>query len=360
MQSSKNKSDFILFLLLLGFLLIQSPFGAPIEAFGETYNYPCDESFFQKGEGLFSFKKSDGVDLKARMFFPDDWSEDDKRPAILIFFGGGWSGRCGMQLKWFWEYYSSEGFVVMIPDYRLGGPIENLAIPDGKAAVRWMRSHADSLGVDSDKIITMGSSAGGHQAAAMGTVKGYEHESEDLDISSIPNAMVPMWPVLDLTRHFGNMTNNAQKTSPSHTIDDDTPPILILSGERDQYNSGHDSYMNNAKKFDCDATRKIFPGKGHDFGLRPESNFAEGHAGEDSVISWSMSFFERLELLPSQAVETIPPGNTRFNSSSNGPVVHFNTRHPTAVYFRTSRYRVDIRGRRHQLRMCDRPFIETK
>ena len=39
------------------------------------------------------FRKTPEGDLSLWIHLPDDWSSDDRRPAIIFFFGGGWTNR---------------------------------------------------------------------------------------------------------------------------------------------------------------------------------------------------------------------------------------------------------------------------
>ncbi|MEO1994912.1 MAG: alpha/beta hydrolase [Planctomycetaceae bacterium] len=72
-------------------------------------------------------------------------------------------------------------------------------VKDGKSAVRWIRQHAAELGVDPDRIVAAGGSAGGHVAAYTGVIQGHEEEGEDANISSLPDAMILYNPVIDTT-----------------------------------------------------------------------------------------------------------------------------------------------------------------
>jgi acetyl esterase/lipase len=165
--------------------------------------------------------------------------------------------------------------------------------------VRWVREHADSLGIDPDKIITLGSSAGGHLAAAVASVREFENEGENTEVSSMPNAVVACWPVLDITIHFTNLTAvEPERVSPSHTLHDSMPPTLIMSGSEDPYNAGNDSFTANAASFSFDSEYLTYPGAGHDFGLRSADGIDQPTAGEDSVKSWTMAFLEEHNLLP--------------------------------------------------------------
>ena len=189
------------------FLLSSIALSQQISDFGATFSYPCDNSYFDKGDSIFTFRKAGATPLRMRKITPAGWSKNKRLPVIVMFFGGGWTGDCAPEFTWFKKYFIDQGFVVLIAEYILGSPIEQKAIPDSKAAIRWVRQNADTLGVDPQKIISFGSSAGGHLAAAVGTVKGYELSGENLSVSSRPNCIISLWPVMDLTKSFSNMTS---------------------------------------------------------------------------------------------------------------------------------------------------------
>ena len=70
-------------------------------------------------------------------------------------------------------------------------------VKDARAAMRYVRSHAPELGIDPDKIVFNGATAGGHLAAATAMFDGVDHADDDLTLSCRPDAMVLFSPVID-------------------------------------------------------------------------------------------------------------------------------------------------------------------
>lgn len=282
-----------------------------ITDFNATFSYLCDDNYFNKGDSLLTFRTVGTTPLRMRRVRPAGWDKSKRLPAIIMIFGGGWSGNCAGEFKWLKNYFVAQGFVVFISEYRLGAPIEQKAIPDSKAAIRWVRANADTLGVDPKKIIAMGSSAGGHLAAAAGSVKGYELSGENLAVSSRPDVIISLWPVMDLTKAFGNMTSVDPKlVSPAWTLSDTVPPTLVMMGSNDPYLSGVRQYNTNAAAYKFVHQYKEFPNAGHDFGFRPVGATDRGNAGEDSTISWSMAFLRERAMLPTQPTSIGRAGKT--------------------------------------------------
>ena len=124
-----------------------------------------------------------------------------KLPAIVFFFGGGWTSGTVTQFVKHSEHLAARGMVAIVADYRVKSrhgvtPIE--CVMDAKSALRWVRGHANEFGIDANRIAAGGGSAGGHLAAATALVKGFEEKSEDLKVSSRPNALALFNPALDL------------------------------------------------------------------------------------------------------------------------------------------------------------------
>src|SRR3990172_10086247 len=87
------------------------------------------------------------------------------RPAIVIVHGGG--GAAGSKTDAVYQGllldYARQGYVTTSVEYRLTreAPFPT-GVADVKCAVKWVRAHAQELGVDPDRIGAYGHSAGAH------------------------------------------------------------------------------------------------------------------------------------------------------------------------------------------------------
>jgi acetyl esterase/lipase/predicted enzyme related to lactoylglutathione lyase len=155
-------------------------------------------------------------------------------PAIVYFTGGGWvAGDVYGQIPnpaWFRDH----GIIGIEADYRVKSrhgttPIE--CIQDAKSAIRFVREHAKELGIDPNKIIAAGGSAGGHLAACT-FLDGGDTPGEDLSISSKPNAIVMHNPVLG--EGFGKEFFDAHpEFSPILHVKKGCPPTILSNGTKD-------------------------------------------------------------------------------------------------------------------------------
>ena len=186
------------------------------------------------------YKTVDSVALKLDIFQPEGYAVTDQRPTIIFFFGGGWSSGTPKQFYEQAQALADKGMLAISADYRVAKRNKTTpfdAVTDAKSAVRWVRQHAGELGVDPDRIVTSGGSAGGHVAACTGVIEGFEAQGEDVLISSVPNAMILFNPVLDTTeKGYGlKKVTEARKTeiSPCHHVHSGIVPTIIFHGTAD-------------------------------------------------------------------------------------------------------------------------------
>ena len=180
------------------------------------------------------YKHASGDDLWIYRFDPPgEYADKKNRPAVVFFFGGGWNSGTPTQFVPHCQYLAARGVVSFVADYRVKSrqkTAPNACVADGKSAVRWIRKNAARLGIDPNKIIAGGGSAGGHVAAATGICDGFDEETGDeLAVSSKPNGLLLFNPVYDNgpENGFGHsrITKWFPAISPAHNISEDDPPL---------------------------------------------------------------------------------------------------------------------------------------
>ncbi|MHC4443894.1 MAG: alpha/beta hydrolase fold domain-containing protein [Planctomycetota bacterium] len=232
----------------------------------------------------FIYKKTPQEELKIYLDFPEDWKASDRRPAIVFFGGGAWSKQTPDQFVSQAGYLASRGMVTARAAYRVmrkhkTTPFE--CVEDAKSAVRWIRKNAEKFGIDPDRIVASGGSAGGHMAACTALVDEFDAKDEELAVSSKPNALVLFNPVLDLEPMVGmnrpkarNRFPNPQdalKISPYHHLAKGVPPTLILFGSNDRLGQPAPAYIKKSKELGNRAELYIEEGQKHGFFNRSPS-----------------------------------------------------------------------------------------
>jgi acetyl esterase/lipase len=143
-------------------------------------------------------------------------------------------------------------------------------VEDAKSAMRWVRSHANELGIDPSKIIAAGGSAGGHLAACTATVRGFDAEGEATAISCRPVALVLFNPVVDLTsadlvQRFDGNKQRAEQLSPGLHLTKETPPALLMYGSEDKFLAQAKQYVARCQELGVRAELDIADKQGHAF-----------------------------------------------------------------------------------------------
>jgi acetyl esterase len=218
------------------------------------------------------YKTIDTTALQMQIYYPPDFREGEQRTAIVFFFGGGWRNGSVKQFEPHCQHLANNGIVAMTADYRVKSrqnttPFD--AIADAKSAMRWIRAHAKELGIDPDKVVAAGGSAGGHLAACTATLSEYNDPGDDLSVSAIPNAMILFNPVADATElsdHFGSV-ENAKKGSPLHHLHADLPPAIIFHGTKDTtvVPASVTAFQDKMLEFGNECELILFGGAGHGF-----------------------------------------------------------------------------------------------
>ncbi len=199
-----------------------------------------------------TYKSVDGLDLEMFLYFPEKTSPGTLHPGILFMHGGGWTTGSPNAHAHHCIHLARYGMVAATIRYRLipdpsrrqtrwhtaATPADCLA--DAKSAMRFFRANAAAYSMDPQKIAAGGGSAGGHLAAALATIEGYDDPADDRAVSCKPQALVLLYPAMNLGDGWingGRLCREAgidpEAFSPGRLVDESTPPTLIAVGGDD-------------------------------------------------------------------------------------------------------------------------------
>lgn len=187
------------------------------------------------------YKRIDDRELELHLFLPEGWKATDRRVCFHIIHGGGWMGMDPSRMYSFAaDFAERHGMVGISVQYRLAKADRSVTVfdcvKDARSSVRYVRSHADEFGVDPDKMIVSGASAGGHLAASTALFDEVNEEGDDLAVSTVPSALVLIFPVIDTSEEGYGQTrigDRWKELSPLHRVRSGLPPTITFHGTGD-------------------------------------------------------------------------------------------------------------------------------
>jgi acetyl esterase/lipase len=225
-----------------------------------------------KGGEKHIYKKVGEVELPLYVYEPAGHKAEANAPAIVFFFGGGWKSGTPTQFEHHCKDLAKRGMVAITVEYRVSSrhPVKvEDCVEDAKSAMRWVRAHAAELGVDPDRIASGGGSAGGHLAACTALIDDLNAESDDLEVSAKPNAMVLFNPAMGWADREEPETNRTKgplkKVMPLTYASEKQPPCIMFFGTADGLLKGAEAFLDESKKAGNDCKIVTYEGQGHGF-----------------------------------------------------------------------------------------------
>jgi len=179
-------------------------------------------------------------------------------PLIVWVHGGAWRG--GSKSDMSLGHLMVQGFPVASVDYRLSPEAQFPAqAHDIKAAIRFLRSKGSELGVNADRIVISGASAGGHLAQLIGVSNGNKELEGSLGVTGVSSdvqAIVSFFGMSDFMTILEQSTDHgrsvrvpalqlllggqptekpdlAKLASPVFHVNAKSPPLLLIHGDED-------------------------------------------------------------------------------------------------------------------------------
>lgn len=237
------------------------------------------------------FKVRDGVEM--HYFAPSTPRVPGENVAHFYIHGGGWKGGNPTGTYRWARYLAEHGVSAFTLKYRLAsetkGTKPTICLEDTKSGMRWIRANAEKLGIAPERIAVSGNSAGGHLAAALATIEGYNHSDDDLSVATMPNLLLLGSPVLDNgPGGYGNGWNRLlpnqtsydyrikdfwQDFSPMHNLNDELPDTLVIMGDSDPLIKMSSMQVFGHGVVDAGSEFEwwIFPRKGHGLNSQAKS-----------------------------------------------------------------------------------------
>lgn len=218
--------------------------------------------------------------------------------AALIFPGGGYGMLSAQEGEGFAGVFQLQGFKAYVLNYRLGsaGHRHPAMLEDAARAMRLVRSRAKMDSFDPQKIVVIGSSAGGHLAATLLTKWDHGNPSHPDPIereSSRPDLGVLCYPVITMQEqtHGGSRTNLLGENPDQALLDElsaelhvnaETPPCFVWHTWEDPAVPVANAllFLNALHKANVPFESHIYQDGGHGLGMK------DGHPWPNDLFRW--------------------------------------------------------------------------
>ena len=238
---------------------------------------------------------------------------DPDGTVVVFFYGGSWKRGDRADYRFMGEAFASQGYVTVVPDYRLYPEVRFPAfVEDAADAVRWVHRNIALYGGNPDRIVLAGHSAGAHIAALLA-----------LDTRYLGRAGVPPSSVKGLIGLAGPYAFDPRRyrstrpifasavdpfdTRPINFVRPGAPPALLLHGQGDTVvrPSNSERLATALRASGVEVSYLPRPGVGH---IRILLNFAAPFRSEDSPLRRAVEFIQQL-----------PDGSTSVQARRFGP-----------------------------------------
>lgn len=161
-------------------------------------------------------------------------------PVVVFLYGGGWTEGSKSQYGFVARALAARGIVTIVPDYRLYPEVRfPTFIEDAARATRWARDHARHYGGDPHRLVLVGHSAGAYLAAMLTldphylNVVGLDPAQDLAGCVGIagPYDFLPLGT--DELRSIFGPESGLGRTQPINFVTGKAPPMLLITGKRD-------------------------------------------------------------------------------------------------------------------------------
>jgi acetyl esterase/lipase len=229
------------------------------------------------------------------------------RPVVVFFYGGSWTTGSRGLYRFVGAALAERGIVAVLPDYRLY-PLVKFPqfVDDGALAVAWVQKHVHEFGGDPHRIVLMGHSAGGHEAAFLAydrqlLQKGGANPEWIVGLVGLsgPYALEPDTKVLNTI--FASPYTEAD-WQPVRFVTQQSPPTLLVHGTADDVVSiKHAEKLRDLLQANhVRVETHFYPDKGH---ADTVAGFSVPARGRTPVLDQSVTFVESVTAAKGQRAD---------------------------------------------------------
>jgi acetyl esterase/lipase len=219
----------------------------------------------------YSYTGMNGASHNIEVYFPENHKPGVNAPCFVFFHGGGWTNGDLDQGRPICEYLASRGMVALTANYSMlpkdeqknlpaGESKKRICVMDGKTVVRWVKQHANELGIDPGKIVVSGASAGGHIGVLQMMDEEFNNPADSTEIHTDAQAFVLLCPAFTVPER-----DQAPDVNVFQWVEKKFPPTLFIVGDTDSWKKASDVLVEKLAEKKNDFEVWMGPGVGHMF-----------------------------------------------------------------------------------------------
>jgi acetyl esterase/lipase len=259
------------------------------------------------------YKESAGKPRQMEIYFPLGHDPAKaKVPGMILFHGGSWTGGSLGQFRIACAYFASRGLVCATAEYQMlskadaaklpaGETRKRVCVTDAKSAIRWFKQHAGELGIDPQRLITGGGSAGGHISALATMNPGLNDPADPKDIDTSVVAYVWFNPA------FATDDDKDPEIDILRYLKADLPPAIAFFGDKDPWKKGWDTAHAKWKALGTKTIDlQIAPGQSHSFFNNGPWQTVTLIAADQFLVKQGLLSGEPLKTMPASGEKLVP------------------------------------------------------
>ncbi|MBC2665156.1 alpha/beta hydrolase [Novosphingobium flavum] len=193
------------------------------------------------------------------------------RAVIVYLYGGAWTSGAKAQYAWVGAGLARQGYVAVIPDYRIYPPATWPSfLQDSARALAFVKAHIAQYGGDPAKLVLVGHSSGAFNALSLAVEPRWLDEA-GLDARRDLKAVIGLSGVYNMLPLHGENENAIFAPSTGyaemkHHVDGKSPPLLLLVGAADRIAGREESEQMAARVREKGGAAEliVYPGLQHD------------------------------------------------------------------------------------------------
>lgn len=187
-------------------------------------------------------------------------------PVVVWIYGGAWSDGDRGNYSFAGRALAAQGFLTLVPDYRLVPDIEYpVFLDDTASAISWALEHAAEWGGDASRLATAGHSSGAYNAVMAALAPDYGLGGRIKAVAGLagPYDFFPF--DVEASQRAFREAPDPLLTQPVNIVTASAPPMYLATGDSDKtvYPRNTVALSRRLRELGVEVTERHFPKVGH-------------------------------------------------------------------------------------------------